>query len=66
MVGGIGAGAIQFNGKAEPAIWQIGCNYEERLVDDSFLGISAQAEGGKSIVRALQTESVVRSKRCPP
>ncbi|CAA6692123.1 MULTISPECIES: GH116 family glycosyl hydrolase [unclassified Lentimonas] len=58
MVGGIGAGAIQFNGKAEPAIWQIACNYEERRVDDSFLGIRAQAEGGKSVVRALQTESV--------
>ncbi|MDP4643432.1 MAG: GH116 family glycosyl hydrolase [Opitutales bacterium] len=58
MVGGIGAGAIQFNGKAEPAIWQIGCDYEERRVDDSFLAIRAQAEGGESIVRALQTESV--------
>ncbi|MGJ8653772.1 MAG: GH116 family glycosyl hydrolase [Opitutaceae bacterium] len=58
MVGGIGAGAIQFNGKAEPAIWQIGCDYEERRVADSFLAIRAQVEGGEPIVRALQTESV--------
>ena len=58
MVGGIGAGAIQFNGKAEPAIWQIACNYEEHRVADSFLAIRAQAEGGKSIVRALQTTPV--------
>ncbi|MDF7799618.1 GH116 family glycosyl hydrolase [Pontiellaceae bacterium B1224] len=58
MVGGIGAGAIQFNGKAEPAIWQIACNYQEIRVDDTFLAVRAQADGGKPVVRALQTESV--------
>ena len=56
IVGGIGAGGIQFNGKAEPAIWQIACNYKEEKVADSFLAIRAQAEGGQPIVRALQTE----------
>ncbi len=56
MVGGIGAGAIQFNGKAEPAIWQIACNYEELRIDDSFLAVRAQSAGGKPVVRALQTE----------
>ena len=55
IVGGIGAGGIQFNGNAEPAIWQIACNYEEHRVEDSFLAIRAQAEGGKSVLRALQT-----------
>ncbi|MEI6891443.1 MAG: GH116 family glycosyl hydrolase [Pontiella sp.] len=58
MVGGIGAGAIQFNGKAEPAIWQIACNYQELRVEDSFLAIRAQASGSKPVVRALQTEPV--------
>ncbi|MBK1825567.1 GH116 family glycosyl hydrolase [Haloferula rosea] len=58
IVGGIGAGGIQFNGKAEPAIWQIACNYKEHRVGESFLGIRAQEEGGKPVVRALQTEAV--------
>jgi len=57
-VGGIGAGAIQFNGKAEPAIWQIACNYSEERVADSFLAMRAQRAGGKPVVRALQTEPV--------
>lgn len=57
MVGGIGAGAIQFNGNAEPAIWQIGCNYEEHRVEDSFLAVRAQAAGGQPVVRALQTKA---------
>ena len=39
MVGGIGAGAIQFNGKAEPAIWQVACNHTEHRVADSFLAL---------------------------
>ncbi len=58
MVGGIGAGAIQFNGNAEPAIWQIACNFEEHRVEDSFLAVRAQVEGGEAVVRALQTEAV--------
>lgn len=56
--GGIGGGAIQFDGSAEPAIWQIACNYNEPRIEDSFLAIRAQAQGGKPIVRALQTKSV--------
>ncbi len=65
MVGGIGAGAIQFNGKGEPAIWQIACNYEEHRVADSFLAIRAQAAGGKPVVRALQTEAAGAFKAMP-
>ncbi|TWT81465.1 hypothetical protein CA13_29180 [Planctomycetes bacterium CA13] len=57
-VGGIGAGGIQFNGKAQPGIWQIACNYTEEKVADTFLAIRAQAKGGKPVVRALQTEAV--------
>ncbi|MGJ8639183.1 MAG: GH116 family glycosyl hydrolase [Opitutaceae bacterium] len=58
LVGGIGAGAIQFNGKAQPGIWQIACNFNEAKIDNSFLGIRVQAAGGKPVLRALQTESV--------
>ncbi|WP_442506788.1 GH116 family glycosyl hydrolase [Novipirellula sp. SH528] len=58
IVGGIGAGGIQFNGKAEPAIWQIACNFSEERIADSFLAVRAQGPGGKPVVRALQTESV--------
>ena len=58
IVGGIGAGGIQFNGKAEPGIWQIACNHKEDNVADSFLAIRAQAEGGQSIVRTLQTQAI--------
>ena len=58
MVGGIGAGAIQFNGKAQPSIWQIACNYREAKIDNSFLAIRAEAAGGKPAVHALQTEAV--------
>lgn len=65
MVGGIGAGAIQFNGKAEPAIWQIACNHVEHRVADSFLALRAEAEGGKPVVRALQTEPVGAFKAMP-
>ncbi|MCM2369593.1 GH116 family glycosyl-hydrolase [Aporhodopirellula aestuarii] len=57
-VGGIGAGGIQFNGKAEPAIWQIACNYSEERIADSFLAVRAQTAGGEPVIRALQTESV--------
>ncbi|MFC1766872.1 GH116 family glycosyl-hydrolase, partial [Planctomycetota bacterium] len=58
IVGGIGAGGIQFNGKAEPAIWQIACNYQESRIKDSFLAVRAEAADGKPVVRVLQTEAV--------
>jgi uncharacterized protein (DUF608 family) len=58
QVGGIGAGSIQFNGKAEPAVWQIAKNFEEKRVADSFLAVRVQAAGGKPVVRALQTIAV--------
>ena len=38
-VGGIGAGLIQMNGKAEPAIWQIFDNHSNVRVPSSFLAI---------------------------
>lgn len=56
-VGGIGSGAIQFNGKAQPKIWQIACNHVERELDDTFMAIRVQERNKPAIVRALQTES---------
>ena len=58
IVGGIGAGGIQFNGKAQPAIWQIACNFNEVPIADSFLAVRAQRADGKPAVRALQTEPI--------
>ncbi len=56
IVGGIGAGGIQFNGKAQPANWQIACNHRELKID-SLLAVRAQTEGSQPVVRALQTEA---------
>ena len=58
IVGGIGAGGIQFDGRAQPAIWQIACNYREVKIADSFLAVRVQSEQGQPVVRALQTEAV--------
>ena len=58
IVGGIGAGGIQFNGKAEPAIWQIACNFNEVRIADSFLAVRAMGTDGKPLVRALQTTPI--------
>ena len=57
-VGGIGAGTIQMNGKAEPAIWQIFNNHSNARVPDSFLAIRVKTEEGKPVVRALQAAAV--------
>jgi non-lysosomal glucosylceramidase len=56
--GGIGAGGIQFNGKAQPKIWQIACNHVEKQLDDTFLALRVKAEGKAAVVKALQTEAV--------
>jgi non-lysosomal glucosylceramidase len=54
-VGGIGAGLIQMNGKAEPAIWQIFNNFAEVRVPDSFLAVRARLGNDDPVTRALQT-----------
>ncbi len=58
QIGGIGSGSIQFNGRAEPAVWQIAKNFEEKRVANNFLAVRAQAAGGEPVVRALQTGPV--------
>ncbi|MDF7823593.1 GH116 family glycosyl-hydrolase [Pontiellaceae bacterium B12227] len=57
-VGGIGAGGVQFNGSAEPEIWQIACQTSERRNPEAFMAVRVQPEGGQPVVRALQTKPV--------
>jgi non-lysosomal glucosylceramidase len=56
--GGIGAGGIQFDGKARANVWQIACNHVEKQLDDTFLAIRVQQKGKAPFVKALQTEAV--------
>ena len=57
-VGGIGAGCIQINGKAERHIWQIFNNYTQAYVPHSFFAVRAKTRNSNSIIRALQTSAV--------
>ncbi len=57
-VGGIGAGLIQVNGKAERSIWQIFNNFEHIEVPNSFFAAWARPRGKEPVVRALQTSDV--------
>ena len=57
-VGGIGAGCIQINGRAERKIWQIFNNHSQAFVPDSFFAIRARTKGGEPIIRVLQTSQV--------
>ncbi|MEI6807967.1 MAG: GH116 family glycosyl-hydrolase [bacterium] len=57
-VGGIGAGMIQMNGRAEMAIWQIFNNNTSFKVPDSFLAVRVKDRAGKPFVKALQTLAV--------
>jgi len=67
-LGGIGAGCIQINGKAERNIWQIFNNFQGVFVPDSFFAVMVQKDDAASVaahkvfdtrvVRALQTSPV--------
>jgi uncharacterized protein (DUF608 family) len=57
-VGGIGAGPIQLNGKAERHVWQIFNNTTQGVVYDSFFAVRARRTGDEPVVRALQTTEV--------
>ena len=57
-VGGIGAGLIQVNGKAERSVWQIFNNFEHVEVPNSFFAVWARPQGKEPVVRALQTLDV--------
>jgi len=57
-LGGIGAGTIQINGKAEREVWQIFNNYQHVTIPNSFFAVRAKPAGGKAVVRAMQTAAV--------
>lgn len=54
-LGGIGAGCIQIDGRARRHVWQIFGNYRYAEIPDSFFAVRAREQGGKIVVRALQT-----------
>ncbi len=54
-IGGIGAGNIQMDGKAQRAIWQIFNNFKCVSLPNSFFAVRAEAEPGQPVVRVLQT-----------
>ncbi len=56
-VGGIATGAIQTDGKARLATWQIFNNYTQARVPESFFALRVKS-GTRNVVRALQTEPV--------
>ncbi len=53
-LGGIGAGSVQMDGKAERPIWQIFNNFTGGPIPNTFFAVSAKAAGGQAEVRALQ------------
>ena len=57
-VGGIGAGCININGKAERHSWQIFNNFNEVLMPHSFFAVRAKTESGEPVIRAMQTTAV--------
>jgi uncharacterized protein (DUF608 family) len=57
-VGGIGAGTVQLNGRAERHVWQIFNNTTQARIHDSFFAIRTRAKGGQPVIRALQTTEV--------
>lgn len=57
-LGGIGAGSIQINGRAQREIWQIFNNYTQSEVPNSFFAVRVKSGDGPAVVRALQTAPV--------
>jgi uncharacterized protein (DUF608 family) len=57
-VGGIGTGVVFFNGKGERHSWQIFNNFTYAKIPNSFFAIRVKEEGGRPIVRALQTSPI--------
>ena len=55
-IGGNGSGCIQMDGKGVLRIWQIFNNMDQVFIPNSFLAVRAKTDGGRAIVRAVQTE----------
>ena len=56
-LGGIGAGTIQINGRAERHVWQIFNNLTQGRVRDSFFGVRARRAGGEPVVAEVDAAS---------
>ena len=54
-LGGIGAGCVQINGRADVHIWQVFNNFEPIDIPNSFFAVRAKAGGSKAVVRTAQT-----------
>jgi len=57
-LGGIGGGNVQTNGKAQLQSWQIFNNYDPLTLPNTFFAVRVALGGGRTIMRALQTEQV--------
>lgn len=57
-LGGIGAGCIQINGRAEREYWRIFNSFYQLHLPNSFFAVRAKTQGAESAVRALQTSSI--------
>ena len=64
IVGGIGAGGIQFNGKAEPAIWQIACNYKEEKSPIAFWPFGLRLKAASRSFVLCKPKPSGRLQRC--
>lgn len=54
-LGGVGAGTIQMDGRAERAAWQIFNNFTGWNIPDSFFAVRVAGNQGEPVMRALQT-----------
>ncbi|MFH1265344.1 MAG: GH116 family glycosyl-hydrolase, partial [Planctomycetota bacterium] len=57
-LGGIGAGSIQINGRAERHVWQIFNNHKHAVVPHSFFAVRIKKGSGEPVVCALETTPV--------
>lgn len=58
-LGGIGTGSVWLNGRGKLVNWQIFNNIQKNCsVDDTFLAVRVEPEGGPAVTRVLQTEQV--------
>lgn len=57
-LGGIGAGCIEINGRAERHYWRIFNSFYQLHLPDSFFAVRAKSKAGAPVVRVLQTSAV--------
>jgi len=57
-LGGIGAGCIEINGRAERHYWRIFNSFYRLHLPNSFFAVRAKSKNAKPVIRALQTSAV--------